>query len=240
MNTGQPETVGLGDGREDRLAVVGARGRWNRAVDQALCIVDEDARRRAGREPHDAAARGIRGRRADVRELHRLRVGDQRVAIDAGEDDRIVRECAGKCVLRRELLGGPEVLVPPPTLDPCTRLHFLRPCLDATDDFVVRRRPDQIDALECISESEQMGVGINDSGNDSRTVKVDDERGRAGESLRLGIRSDELDAAATDGESGRLAPRVVDCVDPPVGEDEIGEPLRFEHGWCERDDRKVG
>ena len=74
MNPGQTPAIGLGDRGENRLSVIGARRCRDRAFDQVLRVVDEDARRRAIGKPYDAPARRIRCRSRDVGELHRLRV----------------------------------------------------------------------------------------------------------------------------------------------------------------------
>jgi len=71
-------------------------------------------------------------------------------------------------------------------------------------------------------------------------MKVDYLRGWTSECLRLAIGSDEENARAANGESRSFGPRVVYSVYPPIGENEIGGTLRSEHGWCERDNCKVG
>jgi hypothetical protein len=71
-------------------------------------------------------------------------------------------------------------------------------------------------------------------------MKVDYLRGWTSECLRLAIGSDEENARAANRESGSFGSRVIDGVDPPVSEEEIGGPLRAEHGGCERGNCKVG
>jgi len=83
-------------------------------------------------------------------------------------------------------------------------------------------------------------MGVSDSGNYGGAVEVDYQRRRASQNSRLSIRSDEEDATSAHCQSGRTRPRVVDGVDFSVGENKIGGPLRFEHCWCERGNRKVG
>jgi hypothetical protein len=83
-------------------------------------------------------------------------------------------------------------------------------------------------------------MGVNNSRNDCGAMKVDYLRGWTSECLRLAIGSDEENARAANRESGSLGSRVVDSVDPPICKNEIGGTLRSEHGWCERDNCKVG
>ena len=83
-------------------------------------------------------------------------------------------------------------------------------------------------------------MGVNNSRNDRGAMKVDYLRGWTSECLRFAIGSDEDNARAANRESGSFGSRVVDGVDPSIGENEIGGTLRSEHGWCERDNCKVG
>ena len=83
-------------------------------------------------------------------------------------------------------------------------------------------------------------MGINNSRNDCGAMKVDYLGGWTSECLRLVIGSDEENARTANRESGSFGSRVVDGVDPPIGENEIGSTLRSQHGWCERDNCKVG
>jgi hypothetical protein len=85
-----------------------------------------------------------------------------------------------------------------------------------------------------------MGVGVSYSRNNRGAAKIDDVRGWTSERLRLAIGSDKENATTANRESGSFGSRVVDGVYPPIGENEIGGTLRSEHGWCERDNRKVG
>jgi len=140
----------------------------------------------------------------------------------------------------RKFFHGPAVLVPPPALDPFACPHILCPRFDPSDHFIVRGRSREINALQHIPEPEQVGVGVNNSRNDGGAMKVDYLRGWTSKRLPFAIGSDEENARAANRESGSFGSRVVDGVDPPVGENEIGGTLRSEHGWCERDNCKVG
>lgn len=83
-------------------------------------------------------------------------------------------------------------------------------------------------------------MGVYDSRNHCGAVQIDDLGRRTGKHLCLAIGSDEENASAPNRECGSRGARVVDGVDPSIGENEIGGPLRSEHGGCERDNRKVG
>ena len=93
------------------------RGR-DRMRHQRARVVDEHARRRAVRVAQDAAAGWIGRRRDDAGQLHRLRVGEQRVTVDAVQHDGAVADRGAQRVVRRKALVGPEVLVPAVADDP--------------------------------------------------------------------------------------------------------------------------
>ena len=88
-----------------------ARGRWNCPVDQVLGIVDEHAivdfasGRRGGRTRHTGAP-------------HRRAVGDNRMAIDALEDNRPIGNDGVEVGSGREFLDRPQFLIPAAAEDP--------------------------------------------------------------------------------------------------------------------------
>ena len=240
VDTGEAPPVSFGDSRKNSLSRIGAgRGR-NHAIDEAIRVIDEHSGRFARCESHDPSARGVGGRCGYVRGLHRSRVGQYRVTVDAREHDGIVGERASERVVSRKLFAGPEILVPSPSLNPDARSYILRPRFDAADRLFVRLRSRQVYSLQHFAEAEQMGMGVSESRNHGGPVKIDNQRRWAGQNFRLRIRSDEEDAASAHCQGGRARTRVVDGVDLSVGENEIGGSLRFEHCWCERGNRKVG
>src|SRR4029077_15572579 len=232
--------IGLGDCGKDRFSGVSARGARDRAVDQTHCVVDENARWRAGRKPYYSAARRIGGGSGDVRQLHCPRVREESVSIDAPEHDRIVWEGARERLMGRKFFHGPAVLAPSPALDPFARPYILCPRFDSSDHFIVRGRSGEINPLQHIPQPQQVGMGVSNSRNDGGAMKVDYLRGWTSECLRLAIGSDEENSRAANRESGSFGSSIVHRINPPIGENEIGGCLRSEQGWCERDNGKVG
>jgi len=82
VHSGKSPSIRLGDRRENRFSLVGACCRRDRAGDQALRVVDENAGRCARRCANDSSAGGIGSRFGDARELHRTRIGEQCVTVD--------------------------------------------------------------------------------------------------------------------------------------------------------------
>ena len=161
--------------------IVGARGGRNRARYQALRVIDENSGRGSGGGANDSSARGIRRRWDNARERDCSGIGEQRVAVDAGEDHRIVRECARQRVVGREFLGRPSVLIPSSPENPLARLDIFSPGSDARDDLVIRHRAGEIHPLQRGAESEEVRVRVSQSWYDRGAVEVDDGRGRSGE-----------------------------------------------------------
>ena len=78
VQPGQPPTVRLGDCRERRGPHLVVRERRNDAFHERHRVVDENARRLAGRGPLDAAAGRVARRGGHAGGLHRRRVGEDR------------------------------------------------------------------------------------------------------------------------------------------------------------------
>ena len=85
-----------------------------------------------------------------------------------------------------------------------------------------------------------MRVRIRESWKDSGSVQVDHTRRCVREHSRFRVGADKEHTSSPNGERGNDGTRVVDGVDPAVGENEIGWALRCEHRWCERGKGKVG
>ncbi len=82
-------------------------------------------------------------------------------------------------------------------------------------------------------------MGIDDPGNYSRAVQVDEARRGTRQHSSLGIGADEDDATTAGRERRHDWTRVVYGVDAAIGENEISGRLRREQDWCERGQRKV-
>ena len=222
MNADQPVAIRLGDGRERRGAHVVVRQRRNRPFDERHRVVDEDAGRLAARRAFDASAGRILRRRGHAGRAHRGGVGENRVTVDALEHDGIVRRDARQRVVRRKARVSPFVLIPAATDHPPIRRNVFDARGDARDDRLVRARVGDVEVGEERPEPEQVRVRVDHAGDDRLAAGVEHARGRAFQEQRLTFRTDELHSAVAHGHRGDERMRVVDGVDPRVGDDQVG------------------
>ena len=240
VNSCQAPVVGFSDCGQNGFPVVVTSRRGYRPLDQILGVVDEDSGRLARSQPYDSSTRGIASRRRYMRELHRLRVGEQCVTIDTREDDRIVRECAGERVVGRKLLGGPPVLIPAPAEDPLAGRNIFGSRFHSIDHLIVRCRSGEINPLQRVTQTQQVCVRVDDSRNDCRPSQIDDLGGSSGPCFCLCVGSEEEDTSGVNSKCGSDRSCAVDGVNASVCENEIGRRLRCERCRCERGNRKIG
>ena len=86
----------------------------------------------------------------------------------------------------------PARLIPASADNPFAWLHTLGVSSDAVDHFLVRGRTGDIRTLQHVTEAEEVPVGVNDPGDDSCAVQVDEASRGTREHLGFGRRAREL------------------------------------------------
>jgi hypothetical protein len=125
----------------------------------------------------------------DAGELHRARVGEHRVPVDARQQHGMLRRRRAQRSVRRELAARPQVLVPAAAADPGARRLFRRALADARDHFVEARCAAQIDRLERIAIAEHVSVRVLQARDGDAAAQIDARESGARRSVRARSRS---------------------------------------------------
>ena len=149
----------------------------------------------AGRA-NQSPTRGIGRRLSDACEIQRATIGETCMAIDTRKVHRVVRRCGAQELVRRPLLLGPIILIPPTTHDPLAWPGSCGTLTDHADDLLVGGGATQVDALHAGTEPGEVSVRILQAGHNRSARDVDDTRRRSAQREDLGIRADPHDPIA--------------------------------------------
>ena len=196
---GEPPPVTFRQRREARAHELRVRRRRDRAEDQVDRVVDEDAGRRTVRVAQDAPARGIGDRCADARGLHRLRVREHGVAVDAVQHDGAIGDRGAERIVRRERLAGPEVLVPAVADDPRVGRRA-RERDRAADDLLEGRGVGEIGFVQRGTDRQKVEVRVDEPREHGGAAGIEHARRRAAERVRAVARAHVDETAVAHGE----------------------------------------
>ena len=222
VHAGHPPAVHLGDRGLDGVLHLCARRRRDRALDEALRVVDEDTGRIPLRVLDDLAATRARRRAGDVRLLEGERVHEAGVAIDALEVHRMIGHRAGQRLVRRPAGVAPVVLVPAAADDPLAARRRAGALDDTGDHLVVRGGAGEIHVPQRHAEPGDMGVRVGHPRDHRAALQVDDLRVRTGQCAGAKTITGEDDASAAHGERIHDRTRAIGRVDAAVGDDDVG------------------
>ncbi len=203
-----------GDAAPRRFAQRGVQGvgelgvrRWrNDAEDEVHCAVFlQDAGRLAGRRvAHDHAAAGVLGVASDAGSRQGPRVGERHVPVEAGDEHRMVTGRRVDPLPRRQRRAGPALVVPGDIGDPAPGGDLPRVLGEAGDELLAARGETEVGAEETLAAGEEVGVAVDEAGEETLAAGVDDPGRGADERRDLGVGTDRDQALAAHGEGGGL------------------------------------
>ena len=234
---GQPPAVTFLQRRFGGAHELLVRRRRDRVRDQGHRVVDEDAGRRAVLVAQDAPAGGIRGGLCDARELHRLRVREQRMPVDAVQHHRPVRQRSAQRAVRGKGLAGPEVLVPAVADDPRIA-RARRERRRAPHDLLERRDVREVDLVQRHPDRREVEVRVDQPRQHRDVAEIERLGARTAQRPRAFARADVDEPPVPHRE--RLRPRSARIygVDRGRGDDQVRRTLTCSGGDAGRGGRR--
>src|SRR5262249_10255653 len=157
----------------------------------------------------------------DAGKLKRSGVDDNRVAISAAKNYRVVGSDFVEVTARRKCGRAPESFNPSASADPFTWLgcghalfHAIQQLLQALSAF-------QVEGKFTRAHSEKVIVRIGEAGHDGCALQVENARAGADVSLHISIRADEDNLVASHGDGLGMGLAVFDGADVGVLQDKV-------------------
>ena len=196
------------------------RGWRNLVIQERLRRVDKNPGKLTGRVAQQPSPVGVSRGVVKAGHLHRARICQEGMSVDARQRDRPIRNRGAECGMRRKGRAAPTILVPTSADDPllagvaCKRDG-------GCDDLFKRARVGKVYAVECEAEVGKVKVRVHETRQHGGLACVEHIRGGPTLRHRAGGRTDVFEAPRTYRKRFRCRRLVVDRMDGTPKNDEI-------------------
>ncbi len=215
------------------------RERRHDADDEGGCGVFEDAGGVAVTVALDLAAGRVLRVAVDAREFERQRVGQGHVAVDAPEEGGMIAGDAVNELMVGQRGGIPVLMVPDAVVNPRAGGKGFGEVGDALPELSLALCIAGLHGNERFAATEEVHVGIVESGEKQAAAQVDDTGGRSGQLANFGVGADGEDGVAVESHGLRDGLRGVFSPDLAVDQDKrclAGPDLRAGgQGECQQE-----